>query len=256
MTGVWFKETWRVLNTTPALWWPPILFALFTGLVLPGDTATAMMLGWLLHTAVTAGWIQQMRRALADTPPTWSDFLEGVGRYFNPLLVGQLVLATLWVTVAALCLYGAYQVAGGPLSGFLQLTDLESVKTWLQQFSQAQVMTYLLFGSLFFVFWALTSWYTLLWQPFAVLANLSWWQAFRHSYHTVVAAGWQFLLVLVAQFSILALVAQLTFAGGPILAAIGFLGQVVWTTFFTLLYAWVVNRELLSNPPTEEQNLS
>lgn len=256
MTGEWIRETWRVLKQAPFLWWPPILFALFTSLVVPGDTTTGLLLGWFLHTAVTAGWLTLMRQVLQGKPAVWGDFLEGIGRYFNILLMGQIVLALVWMVVGGMCLYGAYQIAGGPLDKALHLANLEALKTWLASFAPEQILVYALFGGVFFVFWGLFSWYTLLWQAYVVLGNVGWRQAFRHSYQTVVVFGWALLFMLVMQFSTLALLTQLTFSGGALFATFGFMGQVVWTTFFTLLYAVVVNRELFPSAPTEGQDLS
>ncbi len=247
-----------------------LLVTLLTGGAGPmgGSAMTAIAL-FFLHQAIMGGWLYQMKVALVqDTrKATLDDFLEGIGRYFWPLLTGS----------AALIFFGLVAVSLGnvladALMGPLDMPFLEKIATDLrsqkaQDFAAIEALLHkhpqqlqhtgqwlMVFLGFLGVVGLLSSLVSL-WPQYCVLANTNWVQGFRHSKNIILRHWRTFLLLSVVWLLPTVLLIAGLFSPSTPLQILAYGLDIVAKAYFTLLFTHFVvlgDPERLAPLPTEQ----
>lgn len=234
-----YSDTTALLRAHPvALGFPAmaVTLAQLFG-VTPGDQERmALTFGilYMLQLAVTGGWLASIGKAVGGAAPAGDDFLEGVGRFFFPLLLGSLAF---WAPVLGLGLAAstwAGRITPGQLlhlSGLLQHQDPAA-------FTDPAWITLARWG-LFALAIAFVAFFLTLWKQGVAVGRKRWFFAWGESVRLTLRNWWPLSLLATVQGLCLLVFAAISAVGTPglLLGLMGMLGcQIYFTVAFTRFY--------------------
>ncbi|MEB3223888.1 MAG: hypothetical protein VKS61_17575 [Candidatus Sericytochromatia bacterium] len=252
------------LASHPILWPPALTVILLQDAMFPmaaqgGSPAQALagfcaLLGAVL---VGAGWLAMIGRALRGGGPTFRDFADGVNARWGSILLGTLCF---WAVIAGL--------AGLAYAQGTRTYGLEALTTWFTALVKlgpeaqqaaldparipAAVVGWVYLATAWLVAATALHGLLLFWQPLVVLQGLGWLKAWAGSiglvfrrFGQVVAVGLLFGVSMVGARFLIATM-------HPLLAMVGVACHIVTVTYFTVVFAAVVEDEWPAHAPTTD----
>lgn len=269
-----FTRTWQLLRSNTILLmvvlFETTLMLFFRGGQLQfGFNPMMEMALFFFHLAVLGGWLYQMKKIQQqpDERATFDDFLNGVGRYFQRLMMGGSVLVLIFIVGFIMALSMALLIAGSPdekfmasLAELVQAGKFEEMQTALQKApEQAQQLTRWIFtfvSGLAVLGLYLSTLY--FWTFWVVLADMHWYPAWRFSQRSLLK-HWRMMLYLGMIWLVpTAFIYASLLAGNAVLSMVAFTLSLVAKAYFTLMFVrfWMLAEPDLITPlePVAEAN--
>lgn len=253
------KEAWDILKNNPNLYTAPILLWVITDIIGAGYSAsiayivTITALG-CINMAVTAGWYNQIKVVLATKQKSnFDDLLTGVGRYFNIILSGNIILFFLLF----ISFIGTYTIAEYFINiNDAQLKDISKIANQISKMNPQQItdfiknvhpeiisiaykwtlviIAYTTIASLFYFFIGL-------WTQISVFNGTMWIESWKKSFQMVKKNLWSYTILTLIQawFYILFILVNL-FSNDTFIDLLMIIINIVTETYFAVLFCLFV----------------
>lgn len=140
------KDSWDILKSNPNLYTAPLILWILSDLLVGKFNPSVFYIVSIvsmacINMAITAGWYNQIKIVLATKEKsTFDDLLTGIGKYFNNILSGNLVLFILFF----MTFMGTYTLAEYFINiNDSQLKDIQKITGEIAKMSPQQASDYI-----------------------------------------------------------------------------------------------------------------
>jgi hypothetical protein len=253
------KDSWDILKSNPNLYTAPMLIWFLTDLFgakfspsisfIVSITALAC-----INMAITSGWYNQIKVVLATKEKSsFDDLLTGIGKYFNMILSGNIVLLFIFF----ISFVGTYTLAEYFINiNDTQLKDMEKIVAEISKMNPQQItdfiknvhpeiisiaykwtivmLMYIAVAGLFYFFISL-------WTQISVFTGQNWIESWKKSFSLIRKNFWLFtgLTLIQAWFYILFILVNLL-SNDPFIQLLMIIISIVTETYFAVLFCLFV----------------
>ncbi len=255
------QDSWDILKKNPNLYTAVILMLFLSDIITPSPSASVFyIVGVIAYgcigMAVSAGLTNQIKIVLATKEKAkFDDLLTGIGKYFNVILSGNIVLTFafgliflgLYYAVTQLVVLSPQDIEAfkGVYKGLAKLKQeqlpeyLKSIDPHLMKIAYEYFMAFTFYAMVY----SLVYFFLGLWTQMCIFKGITWIEAFKKSYRIVKKnLGLYTVLTFIQSIFYIMFLSANFVIGDPFTALFFTILNVVVDTYFAVLYCLFIYR--------------